>query len=236
MRNGVSSDAISPFSFVAEVIAIGPRPENDMTSRVEDIVGDPSRPTFAVRLECGREHRLATTWVMAILMTVISSVVLYFCGNRPDSQYNDRLVLAAMLAPLAIFSLLALFLWWSAIRQTLARSVPACILEVDTQPVVQGTPVTLCLKQPGPAHLKSLRVNLLGTQQLRRQDRRIGKTGQLTAPEKSSFNQNVLDAPGGWIRDGCYRQWTCVFELPNSKAVSGKQDSITTTCWFEVWG
>lgn len=208
-----------------------------MSYEYEDKLGEPS-PTLAVRLSPrqARGERLVGTCLIAVFLIAVVAVVAYAYYQLPDSENDSRLVAIAWLAPLGIVALLAILLLWSAIRQGLALTVPMTIVEVDKQPISPGDSLVICVKQPGPLHLKSLRLNLIGSQQNVQRDDRPGEIEQRRAPSKSVLQANILDAGRAWIRGSGYRQWTCSFEVPGDVTPSGRVDSVTTSWTLELWG
>lgn len=209
-----------------------------MEIQPEDIEGDPTQPTLSVPLEPSqpRGNRIVGTCLLTVFMGGATAALVYAYYRTPIPDFDARLVAAAWIVPIGIFGLLAVLLFWSALRQILAVSVPMTLVEIDRHPVMPGDSVVVCVKQPGAARLKSIRVNVLGTQRTEQWDTTPGRTRLLRSTTNSFFQKNILDADGGWIRSGTYRQWLCPLEIPGDANPSGKSETVITSWTIELWG
>ena len=208
----------------------------EMCPTVTDISTDPTEPTLPVQLEMPMTtgSRTIKTWLLGVFMSAITGAIVWGTVSEWDGSVWSAIGAATVVA---IFGLLAGLLLWSALRQSLALTVPVTIVEVSKQPVAPGDLVTLCVKQPGPVNLRSLRANLVGTQ---RTERRIEYTGETArhdrGPVKMTFHENILDAGAGRIDHGLSRQWTTKFPIPGEASESGKESSVISVWTIEVWG
>ncbi len=207
-----------------------------MSFHVTDIAIESVKPELPVKLETAITSggRLVATWLLGIFMSSVTAALILFVVREWNEQRWTAIGLAAAAA---VFGLLALLLLWSALQQSLSSTISVTSVEVSKQPVAPGDTVTLCVHQPGPVHLNSLRANLVGIQRI--EQKTAGPDGKLRherLPDKMTLHENILDAGGGRVRRGMCRQWMTTFVVPGNADDSGKEDSIVSNWTIEVWG
>jgi hypothetical protein len=130
---------------------------------------DPNELTLAVRLlsPMTRSGRLVGTYVLGAVFSALTYVTVVFENPEGIPRFM-------WIGVIGVFGLLAALLVWSALMQTLSLTVPETILEVAKEVVEPGETIRVCVKQPGPVHLVSLRANLVGLQRTEREHRDMG--------------------------------------------------------------
>jgi hypothetical protein len=207
-----------------------------MSIHVTDIAIEAVKPELPVKLETAitRGGRLVGTWLLGIFMSAGTATLILFVVREWNEQRWTAIGLAAAAA---VLGLLALLLLWSALQQSLSSTIAVTSVEVSKQPVAPGDTVTLCVHQPGPVYLNSLRANLVGIRRIERQT--VAPDGTVRherSPDKMTIHENILDAGGGRVPRGMCRQWMTTFVVPGNADDSGKEDSIVSEWTIEVWG
>jgi hypothetical protein len=192
---------------------------------------DPNELTLAVRLlsPMTRSGRLVGTYVLGAVFSALTYVTVVFENPEGIPRFM-------WIGVIGVFGLLAALLVWSALMQTLSLTVPETILEVEKEIVEPGETIRVCVKQPGPVHLVSLRANLIGQQRTEHEHRDMGKHHTVRSPNSMLLHENFLDADGCWLHRGQTRQWITELTIPENAADSGKDSSQVTEWKIEVWG
>jgi hypothetical protein len=135
------------------------------------------------------------------------------------------------------FGFFGLLVLWSLIRQLAAAGLRETIVEVSTQPLQPGHSARICVIQPGPARLKSLRANLVcleqrtqavyNSQTKRHESRRT---------EKIRSTENLLEASHLRIAAGDTWHEVRDFSLPADAPIAGTEGDVRTLWKIEVWG
>ena len=201
--------------------------------QVTELTTDPTELTLDVNLEprMARGNRIASTWLLGLLLAAITGVLAWVLTLENGWEIRLGMAVAAV-----IIGLLAALLLWSGLQQTLALSIPHTIVEIERQPVTAGETIRLCVKQPGPVRLRSLRANLVGLQRTEQKRAFADGARQTRSPDSMLCHQNLLDAGGGRIPAGQCRQWITTFEVPGEAPASGKEKAVVTNWTIEVWG
>ena len=168
-----------------------------------------------------RGGRVVGTFLLGSLFSSITYVLV-------SVENPEEIPGFAWMAVIGVFGLLATLLVWSALMQTLALTLPQTILEVEKEVVEPGETIRVCVKQPGPVLLISLRVNLVGQQRTEQEHRDPEKYHTVRSPDRMLIHENVLDARGGWIRRGQTRQWMTALTVPEGADDSGRNRSQVT--------
>ncbi len=198
---------------------------------VATLWNDPNELTLAVRLSSPvtRQGRLVGTCLLGALFSAITYVLI-------SLETPEQIPRVAWMGVIGVFGLLAVLLVWSALMQTLSLTVPETILEVEKATVEPGETIRVCVKQPGPVRLASLRANLVGQQRTEHEHRDMGKHHTVRSPNSMLLHENFLDADGGWVHSGQTRQWIAELTIPEDAVDSGKDSSQVTEWKIEVWG
>ncbi len=202
---------------------------------ITDLWSEGRQPTLKVRLQStmSRGGRLAGAWIFGLILCGVTYAIsrALMGGEGLDVVSYAVLGFAAV-----VMGLLSLLLLWSAIHQTLAFAIPTTIIEVEREPIEPGASIMICVKQPGPTYLTSLRANLVCMQRKEKKVRHAGQTRHSRSPESMLHHENILDADGGWLFPSQIRQWTTQLAIPADAVESGKADSLVTRWHIEVWG
>ena len=163
-----------------------------MEPQVTTIWDDPNEPTLDVRLSSPmtRRGRLVGTYLLGVLFSAITYVLVVIGSPEDIPRF-------AWIGAIGVFGLLAALLVWSALMQTLSLTIPEMILEVEKEIVEPGETIRVCVKQPGPVYLTSLRANLIGQQRMEHEHRDIGKHHTVRSPNRMLLHENFLDVDGG---------------------------------------
>ena len=202
-----------------------------MEPQITTIWGDPNEPTLDVRLSSPmtRRGRLVGTYLLGVLFSAITYVLVVFGTPEDIPRF-------AWMGAIGVFGLLAALLVWSALMRTLSLTIPETILGVEKKIVEPGETIRVCVKQPGPVHLTSLRANLIGQKRTEHEHREVGKHHTVRSPNSMLLHENFLDADGGWLHRGQTRQWIAELTIPEDAGDSGKDRSQVTEWKIEVWG
>jgi hypothetical protein len=135
------------------------------------------------------------------------------------------------------FGLFGILVLWSFIRQVAAIGLAETIVEVSTEPLQPGEMFRICVIQPGPAKLKSLRANLVCLEE-RRHTVRNSQTKRTEArvEEKQISTENLVEATHLHVAAGDVWHEIREFTLPADTPVAGTKEGVSISWKVEVWG
>jgi hypothetical protein len=135
------------------------------------------------------------------------------------------------------FGFFGLLLLFSFVRQLAAAGLKETIVEVSREPLQPGETAKICLIQPGPAKLKSLRANLVcleaRSKSVWNAEKKIHEHHR---EERLVSSENVLEATHLNVAAGDTWHEIREFSLPADAKAVGTVDGVTTTWKIEVWG
>ncbi|OAI56598.1 hypothetical protein AYO49_03945 [Verrucomicrobiaceae bacterium SCGC AG-212-N21] len=138
----------------------------------------------------------------------------------------------------AAFGFFGLLLLWSFIRQLAASGMKETIVEMAREPLQPGEKEDICVIQPGPAKLKSLRANLVCMEERTRKVWNSEKKMHVDQREERLVSsENVLEATHLNVAAGDEWHEMREFRLPADAKVSETDAEGVRTFWkIEVWG
>ncbi|HVE73044.1 MAG TPA: hypothetical protein VNI54_16880 [Thermoanaerobaculia bacterium] len=121
------------------------------------------------------------------------------------------------------FGGIAALLLLAGFHQTMALRTPETVVEIDREAITPGQPVTLRVMQPGNASFESLRVNLVGEEQIR---------------QRKTWNRSVFETlhffDSGRF-DGALDR-TIVVDVPRHLEPTSSELRRRVRWTLEVWG
>lgn len=143
-----------------------------------------------------------------------------------------------------VFLLVGVLLLYSGAVQMFARATPETIVELGDRTLRRGQTMKICLQQPGPASMKSLRANLVGEERWATQSSRYNSTTKQSERHTNWHTEhlgpfNIIDHGGAEILDRAPLIVPGRFAVPESLTPSHEErgdDRRSVTWWIEVWG
>lgn len=199
---------------------------------MSDLTPPPPPAYLPVRLK--RETPFTSQLGCTALLAVVLLGFGYFCwlaGSNPEEKNNW--VAKVVGSGFGFFGVLLVF---SFIRQVGAIGLKETIIELSEEPLQPGKPAKICVIQPGPAKLKSLRVNILSFEQrhFTVPDSESSRHQNRTE-EKLLATTNLVDAKHINVSHGDTWHEMHEFTLPADAQVAGTRGNITTLWRIEVW-
>jgi hypothetical protein len=191
-------------------------------------------PTFLpVRLqrETPFKSQLGCTGVIALVLLAVAALAWYAAGSEGKGSNWVGYVVGVG------FGFFGLLVLWSFIRQLGAAGLKETVVEISREPLQPGETAKICLIQPGPARLKSLRANLLcfeeRTHRVWNSQRKLHED---RTEERLVTTENLVDAQHLSIPVGDVWHEVREFTLPSDARVAGTVDGLTVRWKIEVWG
>jgi hypothetical protein len=190
----------------------------------------PSFLPVRLKRETPFQSQLGCTALIALVLLGVA-VFAWFAGKQPgENSWVAYMVSAG-------FGLFGILVVWSFIRQVAAIGLGETIVEISTEPLQPGDTFRICVIQPGPAKLKSLRANLVCMEERRytvlnsKTNRNEPRIQQRLISTENLVDEKHLNVPGGdvWheMRD---------FSLPADAPIAGTKDGVSISWKIEVWG
>lgn len=139
-------------------------------------------------------------------------------------------VLAAIVV--GAFGLVGLLLLYVSIHQAFAARIPETIVEIERVSLQPGDKVQVCIRQPGPVSLHSLRANLTCEESVRR----VGSKGRISHSSRLIYQQNFLDIQDAMISAGDTLEQMVILEIPIDAKPSSDRGATKINWRIEVWG
>jgi hypothetical protein len=198
------------------------------------MTSSPPAPSFLpvrLRRETPFKSQLGCTAALAVVLLGMGAFG-YFAGNSPPEKNSWVAYVVA-----GAFGFFGLFLLWSFIRQLAAAGIRETIVELSTEPLQPGQTAQICLIQPGPAKLKSLRANLLSFETRRFTMRNSEtSTNESRSAEKLISTENLMEARHLNVAAGDAWQESQEFSLPANAPVTETKGDLSISWKIEVWG
>lgn len=194
---------------------------------------DTPPPSFLpVRLkrETPFSSQLGCTGIIAIVLLAVATLA-WFAGKSPGDNSWVAYVISVG------FGVFGVLVAWAFIRQLAAIGLKETIVELSTEPLQPGESAKLCVIQPGPAKLKSLRANLVCLERRTRMVKNAQtKRMEPQTEERMVSTENLLDAQHINVSSGDAWHEIREFSLPADAPVAGTQGELTTLWKIEIWG
>jgi hypothetical protein len=190
----------------------------------------PSYLPVRLKRETPFTSQLGCTAMLAVVLLGFG----YFCFLAGGNPHEKNSWVAKVVG--GGFGFFGVLLAFSFIRQLGAIGLKETIVELSDEPLQPGKPARICVIQPGPAKLKSLRVNILSFEQRRFtvRDSESGRDEGRIA-EKLLDTTNLVDARHINVSHGDAWHEIHEFTLPADAREAGTRGNITTTWRIEVW-
>lgn len=187
----------------------------------------PSYLPVRLKRESPFKLQLGCTAALAVVLLGMGAFG-YFAGKSPPEK--DSWVAYVVGGAFGCFGLL---LVWSFIRQLAAVGIRETMVELSTEPLQPGQGARICVIQPGPAKLKSLRANLLCFEERRYTTRNSdeNRTAQKLVSTENLLEARHLNVPAGDVWHDIHE-----FSLPADARISSTQNGVTISWKIEVWG
>ena len=169
--------------------------------------------------------------VLILVVVLVVTVVAFYGGRSPGENSWVAYVVSF------VFGLAGLLMLWSLVRQLAALGLKETIIEVSSQPLQPGSSAKICAVQPGPAKLKSLRVNLVCLERRRYKAWNAqSKTYSHRMEERILSTENLLDAQHLHVVAGDFWHEVRELSLPANAPKTGTKCEFTIAWQIEVWG
>jgi hypothetical protein len=177
------------------------------------------------------KSQLGCTAALAVVLLGMAAFG-YYAGKSPPEKNSWVAYVVG-----GAFGFFGLLLVWSFIRQLAAAGMQETMVELSTEPLQPGQSASICLIQPGPAKLESLRANLLCFEE-RRFTVRNSKTSrdEERTAQKLISTENLLEAKHPHVAAGDEWHEIREFSLPADARISGTHNGVTISWKIEVWG
>jgi hypothetical protein len=191
----------------------------------------PSFLPVRLKRETPFRSQLGCTAALAVVLLGMGAFG-YFAGKWPPEKHSWVAYLVG-----GAFGFFGLLLLWSFIRQLAAAGIRETMVELSTEPLQPGQGASICVIQPGPAKLKSLRANLLCFEERRFTVRNTEThNNEKRTAQKLISTENLLEAKHLNVPAGDVWHETREFSLPADAPTSGTQNGVTISWKIEVWG
>lgn len=190
----------------------------------------PSYLPVRLKRETPFKKQLGCTGVIAVILAGVATLGFFMAKSPEDNSWIGYVVCA-------VFGFFALLLVWSFFGQLAAIGLKETIVEISADPLQPGESAKICLIQPGPAKLKSLRVNLICMEERRRKVWNSSlKTNTTQTDERMLSTENLLEATHLRVAAGDVWHEIRDFSLPADAVQAGTKGDTTVRWKIEVWG
>lgn len=190
----------------------------------------PSYLPVRLKRETPFKSQLGCSAFIALVLLAVATLA-WFAGKSPGDNSWVAYVVSV------VFGFFGLLVLWSLIRQLAAVGLRETIVELSADPLQPGESAKLCLIQPGPAKLKSLRANLVCLEQRTRSVwNSQTKRNETRTDERILSTENLVDAQHLNVSAGDAWHELREFSLPSDAPVAGTQGELTVLWKIEVWG
>lgn len=169
-----------------------------------------------------RGAQIGCSLMLSLVLGSLSGFFLYMTWTHPGEGGNWIVYVVC-----GGFGLVALLLLYGAIHQTFALATPETLAEIDSRAIVPGEMLTIFIRQTGTGEYESIRVNLVGEEQTRRNQ---------TWTPRHLGTLNMFDS-GAFSLDGRSPfEVTFEFLAPPDLEPSMDDGSRRVTWQIELWG
>lgn len=142
-----------------------------------------------------------------------------------------------------VFIAVGLLMLYSGIHQRLAMVTPETVVELESRVLKRGSVIRICIQQPGPVKMKSLRANLVGEEKWMTEHSRWNSSTKQSDTEQEWHTKylgtfNMVDHGEAEVMDGVPLVIDAKFTVPDvppTKEASGS-DRGSVSWAIEVWG
>jgi hypothetical protein len=167
---------------------------------------------------------------IGVFLTIVGSIITFAMRSNADQASKNEWVVYAVGGGFAVVGLVMISL---GIKMALMIRLPETIVEVNKNPVRKGESFQMTIRQPGPMHLKSLRVNFVAEQitTFKRKGQKHSNTDRRLIHE-----HNVLDMRDVTIAAGEEMTRHADITVPADVNVVDIEGKRTVVWRLEVWG
>jgi hypothetical protein len=177
------------------------------------------------------KSQLGCTFAIAVVTLAVGALAWFAAGTEGKGTAWVGYVVGGA------FGLVGLIVLWTFVRQFAAIGLKETIVEISREPLQPGETASICLIQPGPAKLKSLRANLVCMESRSKSVwNSEKKVHEQHREERLASSEKVLEATHLNVAAGDAWHEIATFSLPADAKAVGTVDGVTTTWKIEVWG